>query len=456
MTDAGDHAIDVLAALVGAKVRRVDVPEDDLLALTLHGVGPGERVMLLSLAPHAPGIGLVPERPRGEPAGSFAQLLRKRIAGASLSRIEAIAPSTLAILTRRTDARTRLVAHLGRRPGLAVLDELGRCLATLPSGADVPAARARTADGRADEWPRDVDELVVAGAGLLARRARGGQAGRARELEKALRRAQTKVERRARAIEHDLAATAEAPRLRADAGLLLASLRAVPAHAAEVTLVDPETGEHRRLVLDPSLAASAQAERWFVRARKLDRGARIASERLALAQGELAAIDAARAALEQGDASAAEAWSAAPAPASPRPGHAISRAVRRAPYRTFVLEDGSVVLVGRSARDNDALTFRVAAPNDHFFHARAATGAHVILRDVPGRAPTADAVRAAAVLAAHFSVARGQTAADVTQARRSDLRRGKAAGQVLTRTSSTLRARWTDDELRALLTREQV
>lgn len=464
--EGSGRGVDVLAVLAGAKVRRVDVPDDALVVLTLFVAGQGELVFVLSVAPHAPGLGLVGARPRGAPAGSFAQLLRKRLLGAALSRWTALAESTLAIDASRSarqsalgpeghpggaepnpEGRTRLVARLGRRPMLAVLDEEGRALATAPTSAtfEIPPS-----EPSADDWPRDLDELRVAGAALLTRRASGGREGRAAELERAMRRARTKVERRAQAIARDLAATEEAPRLRSDAGLLLASLHLVPARAATVTLPDPETGEPRSLVLDPTRSATAQAEHWFARARKLDRGAKIAGERLAQAQRELGAIDAARVALEDGDTSLAEALSRpAPVPAE------RAATPRRAPHRTFVLEDGSVILVGRSARDNDALTFRVASPADHFFHARAVTGAHVILRDVPGRDPSEQAVRAAAILAAHFSVARGQSAADVSRARKSDLRRGKAPGQVVMRASTTLRVRWTEEDERALFARER-
>ncbi|MBL7136675.1 MAG: DUF814 domain-containing protein [Candidatus Marinimicrobia bacterium] len=50
------------------------------------------------------------------------------------------------------------------------------------------------------------------------------------------------------------------------------------------------------------------------------------------------------------------------------------------PYYKFILGKWEI-LVGRGARDNDVLTFKVSRPNDFWFHAQNVTGSHVILRN---------------------------------------------------------------------------
>lgn len=42
--------------------------------------------------------------------------------------------------------------------------------------------------------------------------------------------------------------------------------------------------------------------------------------------------------------------------------------------------DGFTVLVGRSARDNDTLSLRIARPRDLWFHAAGVPGSHVVVR----------------------------------------------------------------------------
>src|ERR1019366_3276141 len=58
---------------------------------------------------------------------------------------------------------------------------------------------------------------------------------------------------------------------------------------------------------------------------------------------------------------------------------------RAAPLRLRTA-DGTEILVGRSARQNDEVTFHQAGPRDIWLHARQIPGAHVILR-VGGQAP---------------------------------------------------------------------
>lgn len=75
--------------------------------------------------------------------------------------------------------------------------------------------------------------------------------------------------------------------------------------------------------------------------------------------------------------------------------------------RRFMLPGGWEVLIGRSNRENDLLTHKVARPEDLWFHARGAAGSHVILR-VPtrGARPSKQVIEQTASIAAYFSKAR--------------------------------------------------
>ena len=48
--------------------------------------------------------------------------------------------------------------------------------------------------------------------------------------------------------------------------------------------------------------------------------------------------------------------------------------------RRFVSPDGLVVLVGKTADDNDILTLKLAAPRDFWMHVAAESGSHVVIR----------------------------------------------------------------------------
>ena len=80
----------------------------------------------------------------------------------------------------------------------------------------------------------------------------------------------------------------------------------------------------------------------------------------------------------------------------------------RSVARRFVSPDGFVVLVGRTAADNDVLTFKIGAPRDFWLHVAADSGSHVVVRNPDGVASLPrDTVQFAAGLAAGYSKLRG-------------------------------------------------
>jgi len=109
--------------------------------------------------------------------------------------------------------------------------------------------------------------------------------------------------------------------------------------------------------------------------------------------------------------------------------------------RRFVSPDGMIVLVGKTAEDNDLLSVKLGAADDFWFHVAAESGSHVIVRnpDRLARAPR-DTVRFAASLAARYSKARNGSRVAVHMARCRDVSkpRGLAAGKVLLEHSSTV------------------
>ena len=73
-------------------------------------------------------------------------------------------------------------------------------------------------------------------------------------------------------------------------------------------------------------------------------------------------------------------------------------------FRIFELRDGFTLYVGKSAANNDELTFGFGKANDYWFHARGAAGSHAILRfdSKDAKAPK-DILREAASIAAYYS-----------------------------------------------------
>ncbi|MGA8574836.1 MAG: NFACT RNA binding domain-containing protein, partial [Candidatus Cybelea sp.] len=100
---------------------------------------------------------------------------------------------------------------------------------------------------------------------------------------------------------------------------------------------------------------------------------------------------------------------------------------RKRPSLEFRTANGSRILVGRSPSENADLTFRVARPNDLWFHAQRIPGAHVILaRDDRATAPEED-IETAASLAAFHSRAKAATSVPVDYTSRKHVRKQRAA-----------------------------
>lgn len=101
----------------------------------------------------------------------------------------------------------------------------------------------------------------------------------------------------------------------------------------------------------------------------------------------------------------------------------------RSVARRFVSPDGCIVLVGRTAADNDVLTFKLASPKDFWLHVGGGvSGSHVVVRN-PGGLPhlPRDTLRFAAALAAGYSKARHAGAVAVHWTTRAAVRKPRGA-----------------------------
>ncbi|MDB5071349.1 MAG: Fibronectin-binding domain protein, partial [Candidatus Eremiobacteraeota bacterium] len=100
---------------------------------------------------------------------------------------------------------------------------------------------------------------------------------------------------------------------------------------------------------------------------------------------------------------------------------------RRAPLR-LERPSGARIYVGRSPRENAEVTFRIARPDDLWFHARGIPGSHVILQAPPGGDPADDDLSAAADLAATHSKAKHAPRVEIDYTERKYVRKQRDGG----------------------------
>lgn len=243
-----------------------------------------------------------------------------------------------------------------------------------------------------------------------------------------------RIRRTLAAIAGDLRAAEDAVRLREQGELILAYLPQITP-AATILEVPGFDGLPTRITLDPTRSGVENAQAYFKRYSRAAAARKRLPDRQAVLEAECRYLDAAATAIAQAETED-DLWeieqdliAAGVRKRARRQERVRPKAVDTG--RAFDLSGGYRVRVGRSARENDHLTFEVAGPDDLWLHARGMPGAHVILMGGQGRPPDA-AIEAAARIAAYYSAGRGTTRVPVDVTRRRFVRRirGAKPGQV--------------------------
>ena len=281
-----------------------------------------------------------------------------------------------------------------------------------------------------------------------------------RDLRERLERRCARAKSLVYGLEQRLEAAAGAQRVLQDGELLKANLGRVIRGAKFVELEDWFSSEPatRRVSIDPKRSPQENVSAIFDRFHKLERSSADVQHELALARTKHAAfVDLlARLAAPEADPNAIEAqaisagWLEPAQVADPRK---RKEQEARKPYREYKGLHGSAILVGRSAKDNDELTLRVARGNDLWLHTSDAPGSHVVLRLERGVEPDPEEILDAAMLAVHFSPLSEASKAAVHVARRKQVHkpRGAKPGLVALSGGKTLEVRMQPDRVRRLL-----
>lgn len=242
-------------------------------------------------------------------------------------------------------------------------------------------------------------------------------------------------------LKKDLAAHGDAEEHKRFGDLLLANIGTAKRRGGKVTVMDyfSEDTPLIELEIDEHTSLQNAAADYFSRYTKAKRGVDEINSRLAQLETDLTNLEERRAAIEAHIAN--RDLDALRSLAKPAAGSsAASKKQKASPaltgMRRYLSSDGYEVIVGRSARDNDRLTFRVARPNDLWLHAGDYPGSHVIVRnssrdEIPHRT-----IIEAAQLAAKFSQAGNDSKVNIHYTRRKFLSKPKGAAAGLVRMSN--------------------
>jgi predicted ribosome quality control (RQC) complex YloA/Tae2 family protein len=269
-------------------------------------------------------------------------------------------------------------------------------------------------------------------------------------------------------LEEDLAGAREGEKGLRLGELLKGEMHRLRRGQESVEVVDWYAPDQKKISipLDPARSPLENIEKFFERHRKAQRAGPFIAARIARVEDEIRLIEeleAAAARAGEDPELAAVLERARPLLPPERRAGAGAKKGGEAPAAAgplrFVSSDGLEILVGRSARENDHLTFHLARGNDVFLHLSGRPGAHVVLRTAEGRPPPLSSLLDAAQLALYYSLpvrSRGEIARgasgdiDYVEVKHVRKPRGGKPGQVLLARHRTLRVALEDERLARL------
>ena len=196
---------------------------------------------------------------------------------------------------------------------------------------------------------------------------------------------------------------------------------------------DPE-GKELLIKLDPSLTAQANAQIYFKKYQKAKKGQIAIGEQIAKTVEALEYLESievmAQNALNLSDlhlVSDELRQNEAAKKAKAHPVKKFTKKEKLAEPRQFKTPAGHTILVGRNNIQNDRLTFKIADPNDLWFHTQKIPGSHVILRPEPGIPVDDESLNYACQLAAYFSKAKNSTKVPVDYTKRKNIKKPPAS-----------------------------
>jgi predicted ribosome quality control (RQC) complex YloA/Tae2 family protein len=427
---------------------------------------PGDgRYLFISVEPAQPGIYMVERRVRDLEKQSlanqpFALVLRKQLGGARLSaprkdeadrivRFSFEGSDEIGNQFKRT-----LVAQLtGKAANLFLLNEQGFIIDALRpprgEGQEIgslyrpPASRPLITPAPAPFQKGSFSTLSEAADDYYRRLAAERLFdSRAAAAKARLRKDISQREKLRAHLFSDLKAHGDAEGHKRIGDLLLANIGSARRHGNKVTLTDyyAENTPLVELEVDENLTLQEEASRRFARYTKARRAAQEIAQRLATLEKEVETLRARESELEsiiaRGDEVALENFSGE-TKLQPRRTRDRQKSSADVPgARRYRSSDGYEILVGRAARDNDHLTFRIAKPSDLWLHAADYPGSHVVVRNPARTEIPHRTVIEAARLAAQFSQARRDAKVDVHYTQRKFLSKPKGSAPGLVRMSS--------------------
>lgn len=456
-------------ALRNTLVRKVISPHrGNRICLELRG--PGVNYYLqLCVAGLFCSIGRLECKPKAaEIPTSFVMLLRKLNTNCVLSKVQQLNDDRVVAITfeRKREKHTLLCELSGRHGNLFLLDRSDVILGSyypnrskkrfLVAGQkyQLPLHPPSTSNQmvRADDGPLfDVEllRLYREKENVYSIEQKRAEANRA--VKSLLKKTTTLVKN----LEADQENALRAEKMKSDAYILQANLHALKRGDNQFNGFDFE-GKPVSFGLDSKKSAVENMQSMFEKARRLLRATGQIEDRLLAAMEKLEQFERLKQRVVTADEDELDGILSALSKLNEL---AVLRAKKRRvdppklPYKQFAIFGAHTARVGKSAKDNDALTLRHGKPNDLWLHVRGIPGSHVVVPLGRGEEPSQEVLIDAAHLAVHFSSARGDHHVEVTYTKRKYVQKpkGAAPGSVRLLKEKTFILKCSEERLQSLL-----
>ncbi|HYR76417.1 MAG TPA: NFACT family protein [Pyrinomonadaceae bacterium] len=425
--------------------------------------------LFVSVEPAQPQLYLVKRRSRdlekqSVPLSQFALALRKDLSNTTVCSVKKDAEDRVVRFAfagqdelGRAIEHTLVVQSTGRSANLFLLDRLGvivhRARPTRNPGQQVGETYERPHAQTERHTPKEDSELLklirsgrfespsaAADAyfsSLLSQQTFDARAGTARaELRKKISQQKKLLQQ----LQKDLASHTDAEQQKRLGDLLLANLSTAKRTGNQVVLIDyfADDAASIDLEVDENLTLQEEAARRFALYSRSKRAVKQIGSRIEAVSAEVTKLESQLGTLEEiiaaRDDAALEAFTTAGSVRPASTGRSKKKEEKRIPgTRRYLSSDGFEILVGRAARDNDHLTFKVAKPNDLWLHAADYGGSHVVVRNSTRKEIPQRTIIEAAQLAAQFSQARKDPKVEVHYTQRKFVSKPKGAAPGLVR-----------------------
>ena len=409
--------------------------------------------LLISVDPSDPRFYLTHRRTKdlekqSLPLNAFAQAMRSKLSGAHFAGITKDPSDRIVRLTFRIgDVFWRLVIQLtGRTADVFLLDELNRIVAVLREQPETRLHQPYQPPPRPlKETPTTLNLNDGPPSAQLDKHFSAIDAARAFDAKaRTIRSKLTKsIGQQRRLREHlhgDLVRHGDPEEHKRTGDLLLANIAAAVRVGNKVRITDyyTEGTPTIDIEIDENRSLQDEAAARFRQYTKAKRAATEIADRLKQIGQEITGLERRLEQLDKiiqaRDEAALDSFEK-PKPAPKVQPKKSAKPEKISGVRRYLSTDGYEILVGRAARDNDNLTFRVAQPNDLWMHTGDYPGSHVVVRNPTRKEIPQRTIIEAAQLAGRFSQASDDTKVVVHYTERKFLSKPKGAAPGLVRMS---------------------